>query len=183
MSVPRIYTKKGDHGLTSIGHGTLVPKSSTIIHCVGDLDEVNAHIGYTIGLLDTTFSETREFLLRIQNIIFDIGATLSAPPTSKRTPDILKGLSAETERLESQIDRMTSMLPPLSSFILPGGNPVAAYIHVTRTAVRRAERSLIAADTQVGFEVKKYVNRLSDYLFTLARLFSVGNEVRYHSCF
>ncbi len=164
-----LYTRTGDHGSTSLVGGTRVPKTHTRIEAYGTVDELSS----TLGLLATYVEETREhaFLQRVQNTLFVIGAYLAtaASPSSGGATSVLP--PEEVERMEEEIDHVDSQLPPLHAFVLPGGGRAAAVCHVCRTVCRRAERRILALDAEspLAPEVTAYVNRLSDYLFALAR--------------
>ncbi|MEE8439215.1 MAG: cob(I)yrinic acid a,c-diamide adenosyltransferase [Micropepsaceae bacterium] len=168
VTLSRIYTKTGDKGETSLGDGTRVPKHAPRIALMGALDEANAAIG--IARLHTD-GEIDAMLARIQNDLFDLGADICVPATGPRSEGALRVAAAQTKRLEEEIDSMNAALQPLQSFVLPGGETAAAYLHLARTLVRRAETSLAALSTteDVGEEAKCYVNRLSDHLFVVAR--------------
>lgn len=164
----RIYTKTGDKGETALGDGSRLPKHALRIASYGTVDEANAAIGlarlHAQGEVDT-------MLARIQNDLFDLGADLCVPETSRRGEGALRIIDAQVERLEHEIDAMNAELAPLKSFVLPGGAPVAAYLHLARTIVRRGERLITELATQepIGAAALKYVNRLSDHLFVASR--------------
>jgi cob(I)alamin adenosyltransferase len=164
----RIYTKTGDKGETALGDGTRLPKHALRIASYGTVDEANAVIGiarlHTAGAVDA-------MLARIQNDLFDLGADLCIPETSRRAQGALRIAEAQVERLEREIDGMNAELAPLTSFVLSGGTPGAAYLHLARTIVRRAERLMVelAQSEGVSPAALKYVNRLSDHLFVAAR--------------
>jgi len=164
----RIYTKTGDRGETALGDGTRVPKHAPRIASYGTVDEANAVIG--IGRLHVT-GEVDQMLGRIQNDLFDLGADLCIPETSRRSPGALRITDSQVERLEREIDSMNADLQPLTSFVLPGGTQAAAYLHLARTIVRRAERLMVelAQSETVSAAALKYVNRLSDHLFVASR--------------
>jgi cob(I)alamin adenosyltransferase len=168
VRLTRIYTRGGDAGETSLGDGSRVPKHSLRVAAYGTVDEANAAIGIARLHAD---SAADEMLARIQNDLFDLGADLCTPASAKRGAGALRIVATQTERLEGEIDAMNATLAPLDSFILPGGSPAAAYLHLARTAVRRAERlvSELAGAEQVNPEALKYLNRLSDHLFVLSR--------------
>jgi cob(I)alamin adenosyltransferase len=164
----RIYTKTGDKGETALGDGTRLPKHSLRIAAFGTVDEANAAIGlarlHISGELDA-------MLARIQNDLFDLGADLCVPETAARTEGRLRIAEAQVERLEREIDSMNAELKPLNSFVLPGGTPAAAYLHLARTIVRRAERLIVelAQGETLNPAAIKYANRLSDHLFVASR--------------
>ncbi|HWI85199.1 MAG TPA: cob(I)yrinic acid a,c-diamide adenosyltransferase [Sphingomonas sp.] len=171
----RIYTRTGDAGQTGLVDGSRVSKASPRIAVIGDVDEANCAIGAAAASLDA--GPEREMLEHIQNEMFDLGADL-ATPGEDFTPGemVLRITAAQVERLEREIDRMNEGLAPLTSFILPGGLPSAAQLHLARSVVRRAERSAVAAASEVALnpQALAYINRLSDHLFVLARLLNLA---------
>ena len=174
VRLTRIYTKGGDKGETSLGDGTRVPKQSLRVAAFGTVDEANAAIGLArLYLGSQADAEHDQMLARIQNDLFDLGADLCTPETSERAArkGALRITAAQVARLEREIDAMNAGLRPLDSFILPGGTPAAAYLHLARTIVRRAERlaCALAAEEKINPEAIKYLNRLSDHLFVLGR--------------
>ncbi|MGQ0740678.1 MAG: cob(I)yrinic acid a,c-diamide adenosyltransferase [Alphaproteobacteria bacterium] len=166
----RIYTKGGDKGETSLGDGTRVAKSSPRIAAIGAVDEANAAVG--LARLHTK-GDADAMLARIQNDLFDLGADLCLPEGSKReaSKGALRISESQVERLEREIDAMNAELSPLASFVLPGGTPASAHLHMARTIVRRAERLMVelGETEKIGAGALKYANRLSDHLFVLAR--------------
>ena len=168
VKLTRIYTKGGDKGETSLGDGARVPKQSVRVAAYGTVDEANSVIG--LARLHTK-GEADAMLARIQNDLFDLGADLCTPSDGPREAKALRIAEAEVERLEREIDAMNAELKPLDSFILPGGAAAAAYLHLARTVVRRAERLVaeLAAREAVNPAAFRYANRLSDHLFVLAR--------------
>ena len=183
VRLTRIYTRGGDKGETSLGDGSRVPKQALRVEAFGTVDEANAAIGLARLHLGSAADaeadrEAGAMLARIQNDLFDLGADLCTPEESARAArraakggGALRIVAAQVARLESEIDRMNAGLRPLDSFILPGGTPAAAYLHLARTIVRRAERLVfaLAAEERVNPEAVKYLNRLSDHLFVLGR--------------
>jgi cob(I)alamin adenosyltransferase len=168
VTLNRIYTKTGDKGETALGDGSRLPKHALRISAYGTVDEANA----AIGLVRLhTHGQTDAMLARIQNDLFDLGADLCVPETTKRNEVRLRIVDAQVERLESEIDAMNAELKPLTSFILPGGSAAAAHLHLARTIVRRAERLMteLAEHEAVNPAAIKYANRLSDHLFVAAR--------------
>ncbi len=172
----KIYTKTGDDGTTGLGSGERRKKFDLRVEAYGTVDETNAAIGMarlsTGG--DPAFADLDAMLMRIQNDLFDLGADLSTPPTDEDLGyEPLRVVTAQVERLESEIDTLNADLSPLNSFVLPGGTPAAAALHVARTVSRRAERlSVELADQEPGMvsdAVRRYLNRLSDFLFVAAR--------------
>jgi cob(I)alamin adenosyltransferase len=164
----RIYTRGGDKGETSLGDGSRVPKQALRVEAYGTVDEANAAIGLARLHAD---AESDSMLARIQHDLFDLGADLCTPEEGRRAAGALRIVAAQVERLEAEIDAMNERLAPLNSFVLPGGSPCAAYLHLARTVSRRAERlvSELAAAEAVNPEALKYLNRLSDHLFVLSR--------------
>ena len=168
VTLNRIYTKSGDKGETALGDGSRLPKHALRISAYGTVDEANA----AIGLVRLhTHGQTDAMLARIQNDLFDLGADLCVPETTKRNEGRLRIVDAQVERLESEIDAMNAELKPLTSFILPGGSAAAAHLHLARTIVRRAERLMteLAEHEALKPAAIKYANRLSDHLFVAAR--------------
>ncbi|MFL6690672.1 MAG: cob(I)yrinic acid a,c-diamide adenosyltransferase [Alphaproteobacteria bacterium] len=168
VTLNRIYTKSGDKGQTALGDGVRLPKYALRIAAYGTVDEANAAIG--IARLHVG-AQNDEMLARIQNDLFDLGADLCVPEGGRRSEGALRIIESQVERLEQEIDAMNAELAPLNSFVLPGGTAAAAYLHLARTIVRRAERLIVELSEQekLGATVIKYINRLSDYLFVMAR--------------
>ncbi len=174
----KIYTRTGDDGTTALGTGARVPKHSQRIAAYGTVDEVNAAIGVARQHLADpagTHADLDAILVRIQNDLFDLGADLCAPEEAATTSQRqrLRVTDVQVRRLEAEIDRMNAQLAPLRSFVLPGGSPAAAALHVARTVCRRAEREIVAladrSGEHVSPQVLKYINRLSDLLFVASR--------------
>ena len=172
VKLNKIYTRTGDGGDTSLVDGRRVAKHSRRPAAFGEVDEANSVIG--LARLHTS-DDADEMLGRIQNDLFDLGADLATPegdsPALRITGD-------QGTRLETEIDDMNSSLEPLKSFILPGGTEAAAWLHLARTVVRRAERRMteLATEEVVNDTAMKYVNRLSDHLFVLARILNDGGK-------
>jgi cob(I)alamin adenosyltransferase len=168
VNLTRIYTRLGDGGETHLGDMSRVPKTHPRIEAYGTVDELNAQIGLTlsVGELPEPYAQ---WLARVQNDLFDVGADIAAPPDPDR--ERLRLEPAQTEWLEQRCDEVNATLRPLKSFVLPGGTPAAAHLHVCRTVCRRAERLTVACaeDEDLGPEVVRYLNRLSDLLFILSR--------------
>ena len=162
----RIYTRSGDHGETGLGDGTRVTKASARVTAYGEVDELNA----VLGLVACHASAEQELVRTIQNDLFDVGADLCVPATDDG--GALRVRPEQTTRLEQEIDRRNERLQPLRSFVLPGGTPAAAWLHLARTVCRRAERSVVALmqSEPVNPHVLAYLNRLSDLLFVMARV-------------
>ena len=164
----KIYTKKGDNGETSLFGGTRVKKSDIRIEAFGDMDELNSYIGLIASLPE--YGSNLAALERIQNNLFVAGSMLAAESENARSRIPILN-SGEPEILEKEIDRMTGILPPLKGFILPGGSQAVSVCHIARCICRRAERHIVALSNfhPVDNSVIIYLNRLSDFLFTLAR--------------
>lgn len=176
----KIYTKTGDAGQTSLIGGTRVPKHHLRIETYGTADELNSYIGYIADQLFDLETE-KNILIKIQDRLFTIGASLASDPekSKMKIPDLL---DLDITLLENEIDRMNSYLPELKSFILPGGNVAASSCHIARCVCRRTERlaTQLSENSYVHQLVLPYLNRLSDYLFVLARFVCLkrnGNEV------
>lgn len=169
VRLTRIYTRGGDTGKTSLGDGARVSKHHLRVEAYGSVDEANATIG--LARLHTASNPDADaMLVRIQNDLFDLGADLCVPENPNSAQD-LRIVAAQVSRLEAEIDAMNDEMPPLSSFILPGGSPGASCLHYSRTVVRRAERLIcrLAETEPVNAQAIAYINRLSDHLFVLAR--------------
>ena len=170
VKIDKIYTRGGDTGETSIGNATRVAKSAPRVSAYGDVDEANTIIG--IVRLYVTGPDNL-VLARIQNDLFDLGADLCMPIEENPKHPPLRVTQAQVDWLEGQIDRMNAELAPLTSFILPGGSPAAAFLHQARTVIRRAERLVVhllsMPDEAVNRLVLVYLNRLSDLLFVMSR--------------
>jgi cob(I)alamin adenosyltransferase len=169
VNLTRIYTKLGDKGETHLGDMSRVPKTHPRIEAYGDVDELNSQIGVTLTLPDLP-AEHAAKLRRVQNELFDVGADLSLPGTER-----LRVAASQIEWLEQACDEVNAGLKPLKSFVLPGGTPAAAHLHVCRTVCRRAERRALLVD-DANPEIVRYLNRLSDLLFILARACNGGDE-------
>lgn len=164
----KIYTKTGDDGTTSLFSGGRVPKHHLRVESYGTVDELNSALGFARTQKPT--GGTDAYLARIQHQLFSLGADL-ATPLDASTSYVVRMDAATVTWLEQGIDQMTGELPALTYFILPGGTPAAAAIHIGRTVCRRAERVITALSEHesIGSDVLPYINRLSDFLFTLAR--------------
>lgn len=172
VKLTKIYTRGGDGGETSLGDGARRAKDDLRVAAYGTVDEANAAIGiarlHVIGTDD-------EMLARIQDDMFDLGADLCVPETGRKGEsagvEALRITANQVKRLEDEIDAMNAKLAPLESFVLPGGSPAAAHLHLARTISRRAERLMVrlSRSEAVNGEAIKYINRLSDHLFVMAR--------------
>ena len=174
VKLTRIYTRGGDKGETSLGNGARVPKHDLRVASYGTVDEANAVIGiarlYTGA--DPAMAAADAMLGRMQDDLFDLGADLCVPETGGPSEGALRIVQNQVDRLEREIDAMNAHLAPLDSFILPGGSPAAAQLHLARTVARRAERLMtkLALKETVNPLAIAYINRASDHLFVLARV-------------
>jgi cob(I)alamin adenosyltransferase len=170
VKLDKIYTRGGDTGQTSLGDGTRVAKHDPRVSAYGTVEECNSILGLA-RLHLAGDAEGDAMLGRIQNDLFDVGADLCTPEEANPKWPPLRIVPEQTLRLEREIDAMNDKIPPLQSFILPGGTAAAAWLHLARTVARRAERAMTAASetTAVNPEAIKYVNRLSDHLFVMGR--------------
>lgn len=169
VRIDRVVTRGGDGGETSLGNGERVAKDSPRIAAMGAVDEANA----AIGMLRTKTRDMAEpdaMLARIQNDLFDLGADLCVPGEAG---DRLRLSMAPIQRLEAEVEAMNAAVPPLTSFVLPGGTDAAAHAHLARVSVRRAERAVVSVEG-LNPAIRHYLNRLSDHLFVLARVLN-GN--------
>ncbi|WP_395637779.1 cob(I)yrinic acid a,c-diamide adenosyltransferase [Sphingorhabdus sp.] len=175
VKLNKIYTRTGDDGTTGLVDGSRVSKTNARLHAIGEVDETNSALGVALQTLAADEGETPLVaeLRRIQNDLFDLGADIATPGESfEPSPMELRIVSSQVEWLEAAIDKANEQLPPLTSFILPGGSLAAAHMHMARAISRRAERTLVAAslDVSINPQALNYINRLSDYLFVLCRL-------------
>ncbi|MBT3401278.1 MAG: cob(I)yrinic acid a,c-diamide adenosyltransferase [Rhodospirillaceae bacterium] len=181
VQLTKIYTRGGDSGDTSLGSGDRVAKHDLRVAAYGTVDEANGVIG--LARLHTGDDPAADAMLRrIQNDLFDLGADLCTPEGDARaaakSEGALRIVAEQVTRLEAEIDAINEGLAPLTSFILPGGTPAAAHLHVARTVVRRAERLMteLATNETVNAQALQYANRLSDHLFVLARQLNDGGK-------
>jgi len=170
----KIYTRTGDKGTTALGSGERVPKHALRISAYGTVDETNASVGMVRVHLGAGQPGLDAKLLRVQNDLFDLGADLCVPDRGEKLEyEPLRMSDAQVQRLEDEIDEMNTELKPLRSFVLPGGSPAAAALHVARTVSRRAERLMVELSEDpsepVSAAALKYINRLSDFLFVASR--------------
>ncbi len=176
VNLTRIYTKRGDTGETDLGDMSRVSKLHPRVEAYGTVDELNAVVGLTLIQPDLP-GRFAEWLARVQNDLLDLGADLSVPPPpdAGSTRTRLRVEDSYTSWLEEACDEVNATLPPLHSFVIPGGTPAAAHLHLARTVCRRAERRAIAVEDG-NPEVVRYLNRLSDLLFILARAANLPAE-------
>lgn len=171
----RIYTRTGDAGETALGNGERVSKASLRIAAYGTVDETNAVLGIVrLHTAGADMAKLDAMLARIQNELFDLGADLCVPDTGKDLGyEPLRILPKQYERIEAEIDDLNGELQPLRSFVLPGGHPAAAHLHLARTICRRAERLIVELAGKEGEHVSEgaiaYINRLSDFFFVASR--------------
>ncbi|REE81629.1 cob(I)alamin adenosyltransferase [Lutibacter oceani] len=180
----KIYTKTGDKGKTSLFGGTRVPKYHLRIEAYGTVDELNSYIGL---IRDQKIdSHTHKILLTIQNELFTLGAMLATPPeketlkSGKERLNINKINTNSITLLEVEIDKMNESLPPMTNFILPGGHTTVSFCHIARCICRRAERicTQLSDESSINEQIIVYLNRLSDYLFVLARKLTIDNQAQ-----
>lgn len=178
VKLNKIYTRTGDKGTTGLATGERRQKSDLRVAAYGTIDEANAALGLAVNAMAESESSLKDIIINIQNDLFDLGADLSTPKDPASTEPEPEGSAlriseAQVTRLENEIDKLNAELAPLTSFILPGGNRAASYLHLARTIARRAERLMVelALDKNeiVGDEALQYINRLSDILFVLSR--------------
>jgi cob(I)alamin adenosyltransferase len=179
VKLNKIYTRTGDDGTSGLVDGSRVAKSDARLHAIGEVDEANSVLGAAIFALESDAGDAALVagLRRIQNDLFDLGADIATPGTDfTPSPMELRVIQSQVDWLEEAIDAANDALPPLTSFILPGGSNAAAQMHVARATVRRAERALVSASQNVAINplAIKYLNRLSDYLFVLCRLINAS---------
>jgi cob(I)alamin adenosyltransferase len=179
VTLNRIYTRAGDGGATRLASGAEVSKSDTRVEAYGAVDETNACLG--LVRLHTGADPALDAMLsRIQNELFDLGSDLATPDTETTRAWAVRIVDSQVTRLEAEIDGLNAALPELKSFVLPGGGPAAAYLHLARTVCRRAEREavrLVEAGEAVNTPALRYLNRLSDFLFVAARHAAGGEEI------
>lgn len=173
VNLTRIYTRLGDDGETHLGDMSRVAKTDPRIEAYGTVDELNAQLGLALAVSELE-ADYAGWLRRIQNDLFDVGADIAAPLDSEK--ERLRVLPAQTAWLEERCDEVNADLPPLKSFVLPGGTLAAAHLHVCRTVCRRAERLAVACGEQISPEAVRYLNRLSDLFFILSRGANRGEE-------
>ena len=175
VNLTRIYTRLGDGGETHLGDMSRVPKTHPRIEAYGTLDELNAQLGLALTTAELP-DDYAVWLRRIQNDLFDLGADISVPADKDAERERLRVTPDQVEWLEQRCDEVNATLPKLRSFLLPGGNATAAQLHVCRTVCRRSERRALDVGDELNPEVVRYLNRLSDLLFILARGANRGDE-------
>lgn len=169
MKITKVYTRSGDKGMTSLVGGVRIKKSDVRLEAYGTVDELSAHLGLLVAMLPE--GEDRQNVIRAQNNLFNVCTHLATDQSQTPLYPSAHLAEGEVEFLESEVDRIMQLLPERQGFVLPGGTQAAAQAHVARTVCRRAERRIaaLAEVAAVGSEMQQYVNRLSDYLFVLAK--------------
>jgi cob(I)alamin adenosyltransferase len=175
VKLNKIYTRTGDDGTTGLGNGERRLKHDLRVEAYGTVDEANSCIGLARLHTEKAFPELDAMLMRIQNDLFDLGADLATPDTGQTLPhEPLRIIDSQVSRLEADIDQLNANLAPLRSFVLPGGSPASAALHLARTVARRAERYMVELAQKPHEAVTpaalKYINRVSDFLFVAARV-------------
>ena len=170
MKITKVYTRTGDKGMTSLVGGVRIKKSDIRLEAYGTVDELSAHLGMLVAMMSD--DEESRLLIRVQNNLFNVCTHLATDQSQTPLYPSAHLAEGEIELLEERIDVLMNLLPERQGFILPGGTPVAAQAHICRTVCRRAERRIaaLAEVAQIGPEMQQYVNRLSDYLFVLAKI-------------
>ena len=175
MKITKVYTRTGDKGTTSLVGGVRIKKSDTRLEAYGTVDELSAHLGLLAAMMGE--DDNRQNIIRIQNNLFNVCTHLATDQSQTPLYPSAHLAEGEVEFLEQEVDRLMKLLPERQGFVLPGGTPTAAQAHVTRTVCRRAERRIaaLAEVAVVGDEIQQYVNRLSDYLFVLAKIINFNS--------
>jgi len=177
MKITKVYTRTGDKGETSLVGGVRIKKSDIRLEAYGTVDELSAQLGMLVAMMEE--GEERQFIIRVQNNLFNVCTHLATDQS--QTPLYPSAHLAEGEipQMEERIDKLMKMLPERQGFVLPGGTPTASQAHICRTVCRRAERRIaaLAEVAQIGAEMQQYVNRLSDYLFVLAKIINFNAGV------
>ena len=176
MKITKVYTRTGDKGETSLVGGVRIRKSDIRLEAYGTVDELSAHLGMLVAMLET--GEEHDFLIRVQNNLFNVCTHLATDPSQTTLYPSAHLADGEIELLEKRIDEIMHSLPERQGFILPGGTTAASQAHICRTVCRRAERRIaaLAEVALTGAEIQRYVNRLSDYLFVLAKKINFNAE-------
>ena len=171
VKITKVYTRHGDKGQTSLVGGVRIKKSDVRLEAYGTVDELSAHLGLLAALMTDADDDERTMVLQVQNTLFNVCTHLATDQSQTPLYPSARMPEGQVELLEREIDRLMGALPEAQGFILSGGTTAAAQAHVCRTVCRRAERRIVALAevAEVGEEVQKYVNRLSDYLFALAK--------------
>ena len=175
MKITKVYTRTGDKGTTSLVGGVRIKKSDARLEAYGTVDELSAHLGLLVAMMPD--GDIRQNIIRIQNNLFNVCTHLATDQSQTPLYPSAHLPEGEVAFLEQEVDRMMGLLPERQGFVLPGGTPAAAQAHVARTVCRRAERRIatLAEAATVGDEIQQYVNRLSDYLFVLAKIINFNN--------
>ena len=175
MKITRVYTRTGDKGTTSLVGGVRIKKSDIRLEAYGTVDELSAHLGLLAAML--TDDDNRQTIIRIQNNLFNVCTHLATDQSQTPLYPSAHLAEGETAFLEQEVDRLMALLPERQGFVLPGGTQAAAQAHVARTVSRRSERRIaaLAELATVGEEMQQYVNRLSDYLFVLAKIINFNS--------
>ena len=178
MTKTKVYTRTGDKGMTSLVGSVRIEKSSLRLDSYGTIDELSSHLGLLIAMLDDC--DDRAVLQRIQNTLFHVGTHLATDQSRTQLSPSARLPEGETGYMEQQIDALNELLPEPQGFILPGGSKAAAQAHVCRTVCRRAERRIteLAKSAAVDADILMYINRLSDYLFVLAKKINFNSGVK-----
>lgn len=181
MKKAKIYTRTGDQGETALVSGKRISKGDSRIDLYGELDELNSRLGVVCASLDEVpYKVDLEFLHQIQSVVFDLGSNLACEPENRSKYKLPQVSTEIITGMEKEIDRLDQELPSLKNFILPGGSLAAAHIHLARTCARKTERQLISFQVATGEELPEnsavFLNRLSDYLFVLARYVNLGQN-------
>ncbi|MCR4602062.1 MAG: cob(I)yrinic acid a,c-diamide adenosyltransferase [Prevotella sp.] len=179
MKITTVYTRRGDQGMTDLVGGVRISKTDIRLEAYGTIDELSSHLGLLAAQMPAT-DEERTVIIRIQNNLFNIGTHLATDQSQTPLYASARLAEGETAFLEQRIDAINALLPEPQGFVLPGGTTTAAQCHVCRTVCRRAERAIdaLAEKAKVGPDIIEYVNRLSDYLFVLAKIinFNAGQQ-------
>ena len=170
MKITKVYTRTGDQGETSLVGGVRIKKSNIRLEAYGTVDELSAHLGMLVAMMKN--GEEREFVIRVQNNLFNVCTHLATDQSQTPLYPSAHLADCEIAALEQRIDNLMKQLPERQGFVLPGGVPAACQAHICRTVCRRAERRIaaLAEEAQIAPEMQQFVNRLSDYLFVLAKI-------------
>ncbi len=172
MKITKVYTRRGDKGMTDLVGGVRISKTDIRLEAYGTIDELSSHLGLLVAMMSPADDTDRQIVLRIQNNLFNVGTHLATDQSQTPLYASARLPEGETTLLEQRIDAINALLPEPQGFVLPGGTMAAAQCHVCRTVCRRAERRIdaLAEKATVGPDIVEYVNRLSDYLFVLAKI-------------